>query len=82
MGATEGMEEMEVLEPRPDEIREQTTDVEFIRALREGTPVRPTFEEGLRYMEFCEGVAQSVHLGKPVALPPEPLMETWGRPLV
>lgn len=81
MGATEGMEDMEVLEPRPEEIREQTTDVEFIQAIREGTPVHPSFEEGLRYMEFCEGVAQSVHFGKPVDLPPEPLMETWARPL-
>ncbi len=81
IGATEGMEGMEVLEPRPDEVREQTTDAEFIQAIREGSPVHPSFEEGLRYMEFCEGVAQSVHFGKPVDLPPEPLMETWSRPL-
>ena len=81
VGATEGLEEMEPLEPRPDEIREQTTDAEFIRAIREGTAVSPSFEEGLRYMEFCEGVAQSAHFERPVALPPEPLMETWGRPL-
>ena len=81
MGATEGMEAMEVLEPRPNEVREQTTDAEFIQAIREGTPVHPSFEEGLRYMEFCEGVVQSLHFGKPVDLPPKPLMETWGRPL-
>ena len=81
MGATAGMEAMEELEPRPDEIRGQTTDAEFIQAIREGTPVSPSFEEGLRYMEFCEGVAQSAHFDRPVELPPEPLMETWGRPL-
>lgn len=82
MGATEGKEAMEVLEPRREEIREQTTDAEFIQAIREGTPVHPSFDEGLRYMEFCEGVVQSVHFGRPVALPPKPLMETWGQLLV
>lgn len=80
-GATSGMSSMQPIEPTPDEIRLQTTDAEFIQAIREGTPVHPSFEEGVQYMEFCEAVGQSVHFGKVVDLPPEPLMATWGRTL-
>jgi predicted dehydrogenase len=80
-GATEGMESMQPIEPHPDEIRSQATDAEFIQAIREGTPVPPSFEEGVKYMEFCEAVGQSVHFDKAVDLPPEPLMATWGRTL-
>ena len=80
-GATAGMTSLQPIEPDPDEIRLQTTDAEFISAIREGTPVSPSFEEGVRYMEFCEAVGQSVHFGRVVDIPPEPLMATWGRAL-
>ena len=80
-GATAGMSSMQPIEPAPDEVRLQTTDAEFIHAIREGTPVHPSFEEGVQYMEFCEAVGQSVHFGKVVGLPPEPMMATWGRTL-
>ena len=80
-GATAGMSSMRPIEPDPDEIRLQTTDAEFIQAIREGTPVHPSFDEGVRYMEFCEAVGQSVLYDKVVDLPPEPLMATWGRAL-
>ena len=80
-GATEGMTSLQRIEPDPDEIRLQTTDAEFISAIREGTPVHPSFEEGVRYMEFCEAVGQSVQFDRVVELPPEPLMTTWGRTL-
>ena len=80
-GATAGMSSLQPIEPDPDEIRLQTTDAEFISAIREGTPVSPSFEEGVRYMEFCEAVGQSVHFGRVVNIPPEPLMATWGRTL-
>lgn len=80
-GATTGMSSMQPIEPAPDEVRFQATDSEFIQAIREGTPVHPSFEEGVRYMEFCEAVGQSVHFGKVVDLPPDPVMATWGRTL-
>ena len=80
-GATEGESSMQPIEPLPDEIRLQTTDAEFIQAIRDGSPVHPSFEEGVQYMEFCEAVGQSVMLDKVVDLAPEPLMATWGRTL-
>ncbi len=80
-GATTGMSSMQPIEPDPDEIRLQTTDAEFIQAIREGTPVHPSFDEGVQYMEFCEAVGQSVMFDKVVDLPPEPLMATWGSTL-
>lgn len=80
-GATAGMSSMQPIEPDSDEIRLQTTDAEFIQAIREGTPVHPSFDEGVQYMEFCEAVGQSVMFDKVVDLPPEPLLATWGRTL-
>ena len=80
-GATAGMSSMQPIEPAPDEIRLQTTDAEFIQSIREGTPVHPSFDEGVQYMEFCEAVGQSVMFDKVVDLPPDPLMATWGRTL-
>lgn len=80
-GATAGMSSMQPIEPLPDEIRLQTTDAEFIQAIREGTSVHPSFDEGVQYMEFCEAVGQSVMFDKVVDLPPEPLLATWGRTL-
>ena len=80
-GATAGMSSLQPIEPDPDEIRLQTTDAEFIQAIREGTPVHPSFDEGVQYMEFCEAVGQSVMFDKVVDLPPEPLLSTWGRTL-
>ncbi len=80
-GGTAGMSSMQPIEPDPDEIRLQTTDAEFIQAIREGTPVHPSFDEGVQYMEFCEAVGQSVMFDKVVDLPPEPLLATWGRTL-
>ena len=61
------------------EQRVQDTDSRFIRAILEGTPVEPSFREGLLYMEFLEAVALSLKTGRSVSLPPEPRMETWDR---
>jgi predicted dehydrogenase len=81
-GATEGSEQLEVIKISPAEERLHTTDVEFIRAIREGTPFSPGFEEGLRYMEFCEAVAASVYTQRPVVLPPaQPFMKHWFSPI-
>jgi predicted dehydrogenase len=80
-GMTGGESEMHPIEMPVDEQRDRTMDVEFIEAIRNGTPVSPDFAEGARYMEFSEGVAQSVYEGRTVSLPPEPKMDSWGRPL-
>src|SRR5262249_15168947 len=65
----------------PEEEVAQDTDVRFVRAIQTGSPVSPSFEEGLRYMEFCEAVAISAHTGRAVEVPPEATMDSWGRPL-
>ena len=80
-GATRGQDELRVIDIPEDEVRLQTTDAEFIRAILDGTPVEPSFEEGLRYMEFTEAAAISAHTGEAVMLPPEPMMKAWGEPL-
>ncbi len=61
----------------PEEERFQDTDALFVRAIREGTPVLPDFEEGIQYMEFCEAVALSTKIGTAVSVPPEPRMDSW-----
>lgn len=78
-GATAGSTSMQPIHPEPNEIRQQTTDAEFIRAVRERSPVHPSFDEGVQYMEFCEAVGQSIYFGKAFDLPPDPLMATWGK---
>ena len=80
-GATAGDDELSEIEVAGDEVRLQTTDAEFVRAILDGGVVEPDFEEGVRYMEFTEAVAISVHTGEAVTLPPEPMMESWGQPL-
>ena len=79
-GRTEGETELHQIEIAPEEQRDRTMDVESIEAIRNGTPVSPDFAEGIRYIEFCEAVAQSVHEGHTIQVPPEPKMHTWGKP--
>ena len=81
-GATEGASEPARMVVSAEEERSQTTDREFIDAIRKGGTVSPTFEEGLRYMEFCEAVALSAHSGSAVRLPlAQPAMDSWGERL-
>ena len=64
----------------PEEASSQTTDSDFIQAIRTGARVSPDFSEGLRYMEFLEAVAFSVETGSIVAIPGlQPKMQCWGR---
>lgn len=78
-GATEGDTEVHPIDIPPNEIRYQTTDAEFVQAVREGTSVSPSFAEGLQYMQFCEAVAISLATGQSVTVPPaSPMMESWG----
>ena len=80
-GATAGDDALGEIEVADEEVRLQTTDAEFVRAILHGGPVEPDFEEGVRYMGFTEAVAISAHTGEAVSLPPEPRMEAWGKPL-
>ncbi len=80
-GMTEGEAAMHPIEMPLSEQRDRTMDAEFIEAIHSGTQVSPDFAEGVRYMEFCEAVAQSVYEGKTISMPPEPRMDSWGRPL-
>lgn len=82
LGATGGGEKLEPIAIPPEEERPHSSDAEFIRAIREGTSVSPDFEEGLRYMEFCEAVAISLMTGGVVPVPPpQAAMQCWGRSL-
>lgn len=70
------------VEISPKEERSQSTDREFVEAIRDGTAVSPDFEDGLAYMSFCESVAASCFAGKKVELAElQPLMDSWERPL-
>ncbi|HVQ74438.1 MAG TPA: Gfo/Idh/MocA family oxidoreductase [Candidatus Binatia bacterium] len=56
--------------PIPPELRsEWQVEADFASAIREGTPVYPSFEDGVAYMEFVEAVARSLHEGRAVSLP-------------
>ena len=80
-GMTEGEDSMHPIEMPATEQRDRTMDSEFIEAIRNATPVSPDFTEGVQYMEFCEAVAQSLYEGRTISIPPEPKMDSWGRPL-
>jgi predicted dehydrogenase len=53
----------------PDEERPWTVERDFIDAIRHGTPVEPSFQDGLLYMEFTEAVARAAESGQSVMLP-------------
>ena len=79
-GATAGDTGLHTIDIPEDEVRLQSTDAEFAAAIREGTPVSPDFQDGLRYMSFCEAVALSCHTGEIVDVTDmEPTMRSWGR---
>jgi predicted dehydrogenase len=52
-----------------DLVRQWTVEADFIRGVREGTPVEPSFRDGVQYMEFTEAVYQSSETGRAVTLP-------------
>jgi predicted dehydrogenase len=53
----------------PELQRQWTVEADFVSAIREGTPVYPSFRDGLIYMEFMEAVALSLERGATVSLP-------------
>ena len=81
-GATGDDKEIGPIAIPAEEERRQTTDLEFVQAILTGSAVSPTFEDGVRYMEFCEAVAISAATGRAVDLPLDrPAMDSWAVPL-
>ena len=80
--SSNGEKTLQSVEISPEEERQQSTDREFIEAIRDGAAVSPDFEDGLAYMTFCESVAASCFTGKKVGLADvQPFMDSWERPL-
>lgn len=77
-GAKAGDEDWSPIEISPEEAGSQDSDVQFVKAILGGPPPNPSFEEGLRHMEFTEAVAQSIQGGMAVDVPPEPKLQDWG----
>jgi predicted dehydrogenase len=64
------LDELEEIEVAPERERGWTVEADFVRAIRQRTPVELTnFATGVQYMEFTEAVALSAQLGTVVELP-------------
>ena len=68
-GARRGESEIRPIPVTPSLARQRRIEEEFIRAITDGTPVCPDFEEGVRYMEFMEAAHISMQQGRTVGLP-------------
>ena len=68
-GARTGDAAAQVIPIPPDLVREWTVEADFVRSIREGAPVEPSFRDGLLYMEFTEAVYRSHVEGRAVSLP-------------
>jgi predicted dehydrogenase len=75
-GPAEALKEIPIPE---DKARQWQVEAEFVRAIREGTPIEFTnFATGAAYMEFTEAVARSAQRGTVVDLPLEEFAEGTG----
>ena len=54
---------------REEERRRWTAEEDFVRAIRQGGEVTPSFLEGLKYMEMTEAVYRSAAEGRAIDLP-------------
>ncbi len=64
--------EMKTTEPIPVPAalrRDWTAEADFVHAVRTGSPVEPSFADGVKYMEFTEAVYRSAETGTTVSLP-------------
>ena len=69
-GARRGDSALEEISIPDEEASGWRVEEEFIAAIRGEEPVtHTTFEDGVKYMEFTEAVAQSIATGETVALP-------------
>jgi predicted dehydrogenase len=69
LGGRSGDETTHPLPIPPELAREWTVEADFIRSIREGTPVEPSFQDGVLYMEFTEAVYRSHEQGRAISLP-------------
>ncbi|MBI3329114.1 MAG: Gfo/Idh/MocA family oxidoreductase [Nitrospinae bacterium] len=70
-GARAGEKELQPI-PIPAELTmDWTVEADFIAGLREGKKPSPSFEDGVKYMEFTEAVFRSTQRGSVVTLPLE-----------
>jgi len=53
----------------PGEDREWTVEADWVRAIRTGGPVEPSFADGVAYMEFTEAVYRAAETGTTIAVP-------------
>lgn len=64
------LDELSEIDVPPDKARDWQVEADFVRSIREGTPVTLTdFATGVLYMEFTEAVARSAEQGRAVSLP-------------
>ena len=68
-GARIGDAEARPLPIPADLTRPWSVEEDFVSAIREGTPVEPSFHDGLLYMEFTEAVYRAAAEGRTVDLP-------------
>ena len=59
---------LETLHWPPEADRPWTVEEDFVRAIREGAAVEPSFPDGLLYMEFTEAVYRAAETGRAVDL--------------
>jgi predicted dehydrogenase len=65
----EGDEQTQVLDVPPEFVKDWTVEDDFIDAVLHGGCPEPTFETGVKYMEFVEAAHLSASLGQSVELP-------------
>ena len=70
-GARAGEKGLQPIPIPPELAREWTVEADFIAGIREGKKPSPSFEDGVKYMEFTEAVFRSVERGSVVTLPLE-----------
>jgi predicted dehydrogenase len=68
-GAKAGDQGLQLLAIPPDLVREWSVERDFVRTIREGGPVEPSFADGVRYMEFTEAVYRAGETGRTLTLP-------------
>jgi predicted dehydrogenase len=56
----DGLRPVEILPEDAYDVQQWRVEEDFVRAIREGTPYYPSFEDGLAYMKVVQGVADSV----------------------
>lgn len=72
LGARAGDAALAAIPIPPELVREWTVEADWIRAIRDGGRVEPSFADGVLYMEFTEAVYRAAETGRAVDLPLSP----------